>query len=170
MYTAHTSALPFKDYRLQSQVPTNVFTSWRPGTNHTQRMRIGPSLQRKGPGREMPPLQAPNRRPPPLSKFILVPALCSHLTIAYFTASMFEWQDKKIVILSAYMETFARWSPTKEIPCKAGFTPSSQSLRKRGHREEGIRDKPTGPTAWLRKAPSASRLSAPLPEGCDTAC
>ena len=67
MYMVHTSALPFKDNHLQSQVFTCTSTltcssdqfhsSWRQGPNHTPRMRTGPSLQQKGPGRETPPLQ-----------------------------------------------------------------------------------------------------------------
>ena len=61
MYPAHTSALPFKVNRLRSQATTCASTlvhtsnqfrsSWRPGPNHTPRMRTGPSLQRKGHGR-----------------------------------------------------------------------------------------------------------------------
>ena len=86
MYTAHTSALSFKDNRLRSQVPTSASTlaptsdhfrsSWRLGPSHTPRMRMDPLLQWKGPGRGMPPLHAPNRKISLLSKLTLALATC----------------------------------------------------------------------------------------------
>ena len=110
MYTVHTSAPPFKDNRLRSQVPTWAATlayasdqfrsSWSPKPNHTPRMRMGPSLQRKGPGRGMTPLQAPRRKPSLLSKLILVPAICSYLATTFFTAFMSKRQDTKTDIIS----------------------------------------------------------------------
>ena len=64
MYTAHTSALTFKDHRLRNQAPTwasilartsDQFRSrWRSAPNHTPRMRTGPSLQRKRPSSKHP--------------------------------------------------------------------------------------------------------------------
>ena len=70
MYTVQTSTLPFKDKRLRSQMLTLTSTlactsdqfrsSWSLGPNHNPRVQIGPSLLRKGPGRETPPLQAPS--------------------------------------------------------------------------------------------------------------
>ena len=141
MYTAHTSTLPFKDNRLRSQVPTcpstlantsNHFpSSWSPGPNHTPRMRIGPSLQRKGPGRGVPPLKAPNRKPSLLSKLTLATATFSYLSIAFFIASMSIWRDTKTVISSAYAETFVQTRSTKKTPRKAGQTIPSLSLRSR---------------------------------------
>ena len=68
-YTAHASALPFKDNLLESQIPTREFTlactsdqfrsSWRSGPNYTPRMQTGPSLQRK----VLIPLQATSCKP-----------------------------------------------------------------------------------------------------------
>ena len=94
MYIART-AQPFNDNRLRSEVPTCASTlartsdqfrsSWRPGPNHTPRMRMGPSLQRKGPGKRTPPLQTPSRRPSFLSKLILAPATSSYLSTALTT-------------------------------------------------------------------------------------
>ena len=142
MYSAHTSALPFKDNRLRSQVPTCASTlartsdqfhfSWRPGLNHTLRMRTSPSLQRKSPGRRMRLFHAPNRRPSLLSKLILALATSSYLSTAFFTASMFKWQDTKTVISSAHAETFALTLPVKETSHMAGLAFSSLSLQSRG--------------------------------------
>ena len=115
MYTVHTSAWPFKDKRLRSQVPTcastfsrtsnQFYSSWRPGPNHIQRIWTGPSLQQKGPGMGTPPLQAPNRRPSLLSKLILAPATSLYLLTA-FTAFMSYRRDTRTVISLAYTETF----------------------------------------------------------------
>ena len=142
MYTAHTFTLPFKENRLQSQVPTCTSTlactsnqfrsSWRLCPNHTLRMRMGPLLQRKGPGRRMPPLQAPNHKLSLLSKLTLAPATSSNLTTASFTASMFIRQDTNTVMFSAYAETFAWTQPAKKILCKARRALSSISLWSRG--------------------------------------
>ena len=142
MYTVHTSALPFKDNRLRSQATTRASTlartsnqlhsSWRPGPNHTPRMRTGLSLQRKGPGRGMLPLQAPNRKPSLLSKLTLAPATFSYLTTASFTATMSRRLDTKTVISSANVEIFARTLPLSKIPRRAGRAPLSLSLRSRG--------------------------------------
>ena len=65
MYAALDSTLSFKDNRFQSQVPTwpstlactsdKFHSSWRPGTNHTPRMRTGTSFQGKSPGRVTSP-------------------------------------------------------------------------------------------------------------------
>ena len=150
MFAAHTSVMPFKDYRLRSQVPTcdltfsrtsNQFPSrCRLGPNYFPRMWMGPSLQQKSSGRETPPLQAPNHKPSLLSKFILVPAICSYLTIAFFTAFMSERRDPKTVISLAYVETFTRWSPTKGTLRRAGFaTSSSKSLRNRNFKSLRLR-------------------------------
>ena len=142
MYTAHTSALPFKDNCLQNQAPTwastlartsNQFrSSWRSGPNHTPRMRTAPSIQQKGPGREPPLLQAPNRKPSLLSKLTLAPATFLYLSTAFFTANMSRWLDTKTVISSAYMEILAWTLPAKEIPHRAGCVLSSLSLWSRG--------------------------------------
>ena len=111
MYVAHASALPFKDNLLESQIPTWAFTlvctsnqfrsSWRSGPNHTPRMRMGPSLQRKGPGRVLLPLQAPSSKPSLLSKLTLGPAIRSYSTTASFTAFISRRQDTKTVMSSA---------------------------------------------------------------------
>ena len=93
---AHTSALPFKDNLLGSQVPTWASTlastsdqfcsSWRLGLNHTPWMRVGSSHQRKGPGRVSLPLQAPSCKPLFLSKLTLAPAICLYSASTFFTA------------------------------------------------------------------------------------
>ena len=142
MYTAHTSALPFKDNHLRSQATTRTSTlartsnqfrsSWRPGPNHTPSMRTGPSLQQKGPGRGMLPLQAPNCKPSLLSKLTLAPATFSYLATASFTATMSRHLDTKTVISSANAEIFARTLPLSKIPRRAGRAPLSLSLQTRG--------------------------------------
>ena len=139
MYTAHTSALPFKDNLLGSQISTWAFTldctsdqfrsSWRSGPNHTPRMWTGPSLQRKGPGRVSPPVQALSRKP---SKWTLAPAIRSCPATALFKASMSRWRDKKTVMSSANAENLAVRGPAKGTPQRAEFTPSSLRLRNRG--------------------------------------
>ena len=139
---AHASALPFKDNLLESQIPTWAFTlactsdqfrsSWRSGPNHTPRMRMGPSLQRKGPGRVLLPIQAPSRKPSLLSKLTLAPAIRSYSTTASFTASISWRRDTKTVTSSANVETLAARRPTNRIPRSAGLAPSSLSLRRRG--------------------------------------
>ena len=79
MYTEHTSTLLFKDKRLRNQVPTLTCTSyhfhssWSSGPKHISRMRMGPSLQRKGPGSGTPLLQTSSRKSPMLSNLILAP-------------------------------------------------------------------------------------------------
>ena len=137
MYTAHTSTLPFKDKRPRSLVPICVSilantsyqfrSSWKPGPNHTPRMQTDLSLQRKGPGREMPPLQAPKHRPSLLSKLILAPATSSYLSTAFFTAFMSDRWDT-----SVYAETFALRRPEKGTQRRTGFAAPSLSLRSKG--------------------------------------
>ena len=144
----HGAYLPFKDKHLRSQVPSCAFTfsrtsnqfrsSRRPGPNHTPRMQMDLLHQQKGAGRGTPSLLAPNCRPSLLLKFILAPAICSYLMIAFLTASMSERQDTKTVISSAYKETFARWSPTKGIPRRAGFSPPIPKSLKQGLQSEEI--------------------------------
>ena len=61
MYVVHVSAMPFKDNLHRSQVATQASTlactsdqlrsSRRSGPNHIPRMRTGPPLQQKSPGR-----------------------------------------------------------------------------------------------------------------------
>ena len=135
MYMVHTSALPFKDNRLRSQATThastlartsNQFRSiWRRGPNHTPRMRTGPSLQRRGPGRGTLPLQAPNRKPSLLSKLTLAPATFSYLVTASFTATMSRRLDTKTVISSVNVEIFARTLLLSKIPRRARWAPKS---------------------------------------------
>ena len=81
---------------------------------------MGPSLERKGPGRGMAPFQVPNHKPSLLSKLTLAPAPFSYLAIASFTAGMSMRRDTKTVISSAYAEIFARTRPAKGIPRRAG--------------------------------------------------
>ena len=141
MYPVHTSALPFKDKRLRNQVPTCTSTfacifnqfrsSWRPGSNHTPRMRMGPSLHRKGPGRRAPFLQAPNCRSLLFSKLILAPAICSYQR-NHLLHRLFVCLDTKTVISSAYEDTLAPRQPVKRIPSRSGFASSSLSLWSRG--------------------------------------
>ena len=105
MHTAHTSTLPFKDNLLRIQIPTWVsnlactsdqfHSSWRSGPNHTPRIRTGPSLQWKGPGRVSLLVQAPKRKPSLLSKLTLEPAIRSYSATAFFTTSMSFRPDTK---------------------------------------------------------------------------
>ena len=107
-------------------------SSWRPGPNHTPSMQIGQSIKRKGPGRGVPPLPAPNLRPFLLSKFILAPTVCSYLKITLFTTSMSKRWDTKTMIWLVYVQTFPHWSPTKGTPRRARFAPLSLCLQSRG--------------------------------------
>ena len=142
MYTAHTSALPFKDNLLGSHVPTRASTlactsdqfrsNWRSGPNHTLRMRTGPSLQRKGPGRVSLTLQTPSRKPLLLSKLTLAAAIRSYSATAFFTAFLSRRRDTNTVISPSNAETLTVRGPAKETPCRTGFAPSSLSLRSRG--------------------------------------
>ena len=142
MYTSDTSTLPFKDKSLRNQVPTLAFTlpctydqshsSWSPCPNHTPKMRMGPSLQLKGPGRRMPTFQAPNRKPSLLSKLILTPAIYSYLVTAFFTTFMSKRRDTKTVISSAYADTFVERQLARGMPRRAGLAFSSLSLQSRG--------------------------------------
>ena len=141
-YPVHASALPFKENLLESQILTWAFTltctsdkfrfSWRSSLHRTPRMRTGPSLQRKGPGRVSLPLQAWSRKSSLLSKLTLAPAIRSYSLTAFFTVSISWRRDTKTVISSANAETLAvRW-PAKRTPRRTGFVPSSLSLRSRG--------------------------------------
>ena len=49
-------------------------------------MRTGPSLQRKGPGRVLLPLQTPSRKPSLLLKLTLAPAIRSYSPTVFFRA------------------------------------------------------------------------------------
>ena len=138
MYMVHTPALPFKDKRLRSQVPTCTSTLaltsnqfrpiWRPGLNYIPRMRTRLSLQQKSLGRRMPLLQVPSCRPSLLSKLILAPVTSSYLLTAFFTAFMSDRRNTKTVISSAYAET----QPAKRTLRRARFAVPSLGLRSRG--------------------------------------
>ena len=179
MYTVHTSDLPFKDKRLQSQVATwtstlactsNQFHSnWRSGPNEIPRMQMSLSLQWKGSGRGIPPLQAPNCRPSLLSKLILAPTICLYLTTAFFTAFMSKWWNTKTVISLVYIDTFVVRGPAEGIPCSTRLASLSLSLWTRGSKVE-TGDNPAGPTARLWKLPSASCSPASLPASWGTSC
>ena len=141
MYTAHTSAKPFKDKHLRSQVLTCTSTlthtsnqfhsSWRSSLNHPLRMQTGSSLQQKGPGKGTPPLQITICRPSLLSKLILAPATLLYLSTIFFTAFMSSQWDAKTVISLAYAKTFALRQPAKEIPGRAGIAIQFVSLQNR---------------------------------------
>ena len=141
-YTAHPSALTFKDNLLESQIPTWAFTlactsdqfrsSWRSDPNHAQRMRMDPSLQRKGPGIVLLPLQAPSRKPSLLSKLTLPPAIRSYSTTASFTAFISRRRETKTVMSSENAETLAVRGPAKGTPRRARLVPSSLGLRRKG--------------------------------------
>ena len=138
MYTAHTSSLPFKDKRLQSQVPTRASalactsdqfcSSKRLCPNYTPRMWTGLSLQWKGPDRGTPPLQAPCCRLSLFSKLFLASAICSYFATAFFMAFMSKWRDTKTVILSVYTETFAVRRPAIGDTIQGWICPLSLSL------------------------------------------
>ena len=65
---------------------------------------MGLSPQWKGPGRVSLPVQTLSRKPLPLSKLTLAPAIRSYSVTAFFTASMSRWWDIKTVILSMTVE------------------------------------------------------------------
>ena len=83
-------------------------------------MRMGPSLQRKGPGRVLLPIQAPNHKPSLLSKLTLAPAIRSYPTTASFTACISSRRDTKTVMSSANAETLAV-SPLIPKPAQEGL-------------------------------------------------
>ena len=137
-YTVQTSALPFKDKCIWSQLATFICTSdkfhycWRFCSNPTPRMRTVSSLQLKGSGRWTPPLQAPNRRPLHLPKSTLAPATCSYFATPFFTAAMSEQRDTNTVISWAKAKTLALTRPTAGTLIRAGFAFSSLRLRSSG--------------------------------------
>ena len=92
---------------------------------------MGPSLQRKGPGRVSLPLQAPRRKPPFLSKLTLASAIRSYSPTAFFTAFISRRRDTNTVIPSAKAEILTVRGPAKGTPCRAGFVLSSLSLRRK---------------------------------------
>ena len=64
-------------------------------------MHTGPSLQRKGPGRVLLPLQAPSRKTSLLSKLTLAPAIRSYSTTASFTSPIsWQWDTKTVTVIS----------------------------------------------------------------------
>ena len=107
-------------------------------------MRTVPSLQRKGPGRVLLPLQAPIRKPSLLSKLTLAPAIRSYSPTAFFTAFISRRRDTKTVISSANAETLAVRGPAKGTPRWAGFVPSSLSLRSKGSKVKTYRRRDRG--------------------------
>ena len=130
MCTAHTSALRF--YLGPYLQPITL--QLEAGPKPHPRMQTGPSLQRKGPGRETLLLQAPNCKPSLLSKLTLAPATFSYLATTSFTATMSRRLDTKTVISSANAEILARTLLLSKIPHRAGRAPPSLSLRSRGSR------------------------------------
>ena len=174
---AHASALPFKDNLFESQIPTWEFTlactsdqfrsSWRSDPNHTPRMRTGPPLQRKGPGRVSLPLQAPKRKPSLLSKLTLAPAIRSYTPTAFFTAFISRRRDTKTVISSANAETLAERGPAKGTLRRAGFVPSSLSLRSKGSKARTLRRGDRGQPCQTERS-IANALERP-PFTCTTA-
>ena len=127
-------------------------------------MRTGLSLQQKGPGRVSLPLQAPSRKPSLLSKLALAPAIRSYSPTAFLTAFICRRQDTNPVISSANVSGSA-----KGTQHRAGFFPSSLSLRSRGSKARTYRKRtrgiPAGPNARSLTPSNALRLHAPLPEG-----
>ena len=90
---------------------------------------MGPSLHRKGPGRVSLLLQAPSCKPSLLSKLTLAPAIRLYSPTDFFTAFISRRRDTNTVISSANAETLAVRGPAKGILHRAGFVPSSLSLR-----------------------------------------
>ena len=135
MYTAHTSALPFKDNRLRfylSPYFQPISLQLEAGPEPHPEEADGFDNPAEGPWKEDAPLQAPNCKPSLLSKLTLSTATFSYLSIATFTAIMFRRWDTKTVMSSAYAEIFARTLPVSVIPRRAGQIFSSLSLRSRG--------------------------------------
>ena len=158
-----------KDSLLRSQIPTWALTlactsnqfrhSWRSGSKHAPRMRMGPSLQQKVLGRVSLPVQAPSRKPSLLSKLTLASAIRSYSATAVFTTSMNFRQDTKTVISSVNVETLVVRGPAKGIPRRAEFVPSTGAPR-RGRREGETRGCSARPIALLRTPLNAFRLPA----------
>ena len=177
MYTAHPSALLSKDNLFRSQVPTRAFTlactsdqfrsSCRSGPNHTPRMRTGPSLQRKGSGRVSLPVQAPSRKPLLLSKLTFAPAIRLCPVTAFYTASMSRRRDTKTMMSSANAKTLAKRGPAKGTPRRAGFAPSSLSLRSRSSKGRTYRRGDRGHPCQTNR--SIANATERLPFTCTTA-
>ena len=138
MYTVHTSALPFKDNLLESQVPTWALTfactsdqfrsSCNSGPNHTPRMRTGPSLQREGSWKGI--ATRPGTEPQTFAFVKIDLGTCYSFILGI--ASMSKRQDIKTVISSASAKTFAVRGPAKGLPCRVGFDPSSLKPSEQG--------------------------------------
>ena len=165
MFTAHTSALPFKDIRLRSQVPTwasilactfdQFCSNWRLSPNRTPSMQTGPLLQRKGPGRVLLPFQAPNRKPSLLSKFILAP-------------------DNRL-LHSLYVQTAGYKDSDRGYLCRKRTSKNRSWFLIPKSTEQGLQSEetggnPVGPTARSLTPPSVSRSHAPPPADFDTSC
>ena len=116
-----------------------ISLTFEAGSKPHPRMRTSPSLQWKSPGRGMPFLPAPNRKPSLLSKLILASAISSYLVTAFFTAFMFTWRDTKTVISSSNADTFAERWPARGIPRRARISFSSLSLRSKGSKARSQR-------------------------------
>ena len=119
---------------------------------------MGPSLQRKGPGRVLLPLQAPSRKPSLLSKLTLAPAIRSYSTTAFFTASISWRRDTKTVTSSANAETLAAWRPTNGIAaqcrtCPLIPKPAQEGLQREDIKKRRQRGSLAGPNARSRSSP-----------------
>ena len=176
MYKAYTSALPFKDKLLRSQVPTWVSTlactsdqfhsSWRPGPNHTRGCRQVHNSSGKALAGERHPFRhlATNLRSN--QNWLLLSLRTSQPPSSQ--PFMFKRRDTKTVISSAYAETFAVSGPTKGIPCNAALASSSLNLRSRGSKarilRKGDRGQPCQTDCSITKASERFLFT------CTTAC
>ena len=133
---------------------------FRPISNHTPRMRMGPSLQRKGPGRVSLPLQAPSRKLSLLSKLTLAPAIRSYSTTAFFTFFISRWQDTKPVISSGYAETLPERGPAKRIPFRTRICPLIPNPTEQGLQSEDIEKERQG-VALTDRTLDRERLRTP---------
>ena len=125
MYMVNPSTQPFKDYHLQSQVPTLAHTQWEawpePHSEDMDRSVIPVEESWQGNA-------TPLSRPSLLSKSILAPTTSLYLLTAFFTAFMSNQQNTKIGVSLAYTETCALTQPAKSTQRRAGFAIPSLSL------------------------------------------
>ena len=177
MYTAHTSALPFKDNRLRNQAPTwastlartsNQFrSSWRSGPNYTPRMQTGP-----GRGHPLPNTQSQTFA---LLKVdfgtchLLVPLgrllLCHYVQMAGHENSDIIGVRGDFSLDAASQRNSTQGRTYTLIP-----KPAEQELQSKDIEKRGQGGNPAELNVQSRKPSNASRSPAPPPADCGTEC
>ena len=174
MYAAHIYTLSFKD--LWTQVPicdsifactSDQFLSLRSGPNYIKRIQIGPSLQRKVPGRWTLLIQEPKPQTFAFFSIDLTPLPTRTSQVPAVLQLCLRGGTQKLVTSSVYADTIASRQPVNEIPRWTGrfFPPSSHEsgAPKRGHREVEIGSNRAGWTVQSRSTPCASCSVVSLP-------